>query len=57
MGLIHGKNRPKIYCHCPFKKLPIAKNTWQEKNIYNFKLLHGLKYAENCRSEVLKLQT
>jgi hypothetical protein len=27
------------------------------KKMYNFKLLHGKKYAENCRSEALKLQT
>jgi hypothetical protein len=45
----------KVSFYCPFKILSIAKNTWCKK--YNFKPLHGQKYAENCGIDALKLRT
>ncbi len=53
-GLIHEKKRLKILCYCPFKIISITKKPGGKK-IYNFKTLHGQKYAKNCGSEGLKL--
>ncbi len=55
IGLIHEKNRERNSC------ATVTLNAFNSKKhlpvkIYNFKLLHGQKYAENCGSEALKLR-